>query len=674
MKKIKTTKGITLITLVITITILLILAGITLNVLWGEGGIINQAEKAKITNELATYKEQLDMFVKEKTIEDQTYEEESLTAGKTELQYNTKKEEGGNIKTVIPGISNEYLEKLEIIKGELLINTKDKREIEIAQSMGIEVNPYDITEEGELLSSNGNLLLMDRNGTITIPERVTKIGEGAFANVEGLKTIIIPSTVTIIETGAFRNNPTVETVIMQEKDGHGVEHIGAYAFMECPNLTTVQMPNTVKEMRSQAFYYCMNLRNINLSTGLDTIYNYTFAGCRNLTNVQLPEGIINVKDFAFGGCTNLETIEISSSVNSIAGTAFSNCNKLNNIKIDPENKSLELKNGILLGNDGKEMIIILEEAINNNTFTIPDTVATLRELQINRYNNIITTIEIPESVTSIEARFFPNSVTKVILLGDKPNYEIYNDAIYSKETADTDITMIRYYGSDATVNIKEGTKIIAQYCFNDKSLIKQINFPNSLEQISFLALNGCKSLKSITLGENVNQLDSTSIYGSGIEEIKLDANNQYYSIREGAICNGEKVNALYNKNGDIFISPIKVLGTIKTYEIPANTKEIINGQEVETKVTQIKQYAFHGQTKMDSIIIPNTVEKIEGSFNYCDSLLKIEIPNSVKEIYSSCFSNCINLKEIIIHNVEGSIKEQPWGCIYGDKAIHWVGK
>ena len=121
------------------------------------------------------------MYSVGKELENNGYLRDTLTAGKTKLSYNTKPEsEEGNIKTVISSISDENLEKLEIIKGELLINTKDINEIKVAQSLGIEVNPYDITEEGELLSSYGNLLLMSEDGTLTIPERVTKIGEGAF--------------------------------------------------------------------------------------------------------------------------------------------------------------------------------------------------------------------------------------------------------------------------------------------------------------------------------------------------------------------------------------------------------------------------------------------------------------------------------------------------------------
>ena len=44
-------KGITLIALVITIIVLLILAGVTINTLFGQNGIMQKANKAKIENE-----------------------------------------------------------------------------------------------------------------------------------------------------------------------------------------------------------------------------------------------------------------------------------------------------------------------------------------------------------------------------------------------------------------------------------------------------------------------------------------------------------------------------------------------------------------------------------------------------------------------------------------------
>ena len=58
-KKLKTSKGITLVALVVTIVVLLILAGVSISLVLGENGLITQAQEAKrktkeaSTNELA---------------------------------------------------------------------------------------------------------------------------------------------------------------------------------------------------------------------------------------------------------------------------------------------------------------------------------------------------------------------------------------------------------------------------------------------------------------------------------------------------------------------------------------------------------------------------------------------------------------------------------------------
>ena len=51
-------KGITLIALVITIIVLLILAGVSISMLTGENGILTQAQKAKNETETAAVKEE----------------------------------------------------------------------------------------------------------------------------------------------------------------------------------------------------------------------------------------------------------------------------------------------------------------------------------------------------------------------------------------------------------------------------------------------------------------------------------------------------------------------------------------------------------------------------------------------------------------------------------------
>ena len=62
-EKIKQKRGITLIALVVTIVVLIILAGISIGVLTGDNGIIDQAHTAKEDTEIASWEEQIDVAI-----------------------------------------------------------------------------------------------------------------------------------------------------------------------------------------------------------------------------------------------------------------------------------------------------------------------------------------------------------------------------------------------------------------------------------------------------------------------------------------------------------------------------------------------------------------------------------------------------------------------------------
>ena len=62
-EQLKRTKGITLIALVITIIVLLILAGVTIATLTGDNGILTKAQNAKTQNDKATAKEKVDLAI-----------------------------------------------------------------------------------------------------------------------------------------------------------------------------------------------------------------------------------------------------------------------------------------------------------------------------------------------------------------------------------------------------------------------------------------------------------------------------------------------------------------------------------------------------------------------------------------------------------------------------------
>ena len=647
-------RAISLITLVITIVVMIIISAAVVLTLFGENGIITRAKEARISSDLAVYKEELNMYILNKHTENPSFVNETLTAGEENLVYNTQPQgEKGNIKTVIKSLSDEYLGKLEIIKGELLINTKDKLEIEVAQKLGIEVNPYDIID-GVLISSNGNLLLMDeKTGTLTIPDTVEEIGEGAFSNLSGLKTIIIPSTVKRIAMNAFAYNSTLEQVIMQERekeDGtiEGVEYIGAYAFQDCENLITVQMANSVKEIEYQAFYHCEKLQNITLSDNIKVLKSHTFSDCTSLTKIELPKNLEEIEVRAFFKC-NLKEITLPKNLEKMGNDVFGQNKNLSIIKITEGNEIFEFDEtrGMLIQKNNelkeKDIVFMTDNALKSNTtLDVPEGVTGI-EVVLDSYN--IQTVKLPSSLKNIDADRLPKSVSKIELDPNNNTYVVEGDCLYTKDKKKLIICYIKDEIIEKT-DLAEELEIITPKAFKQATNLKNIELPDSVLSVEGYAFSNPK-IESIVLGEKVEYISPLFQGTNYLPQVSISSNNPNYSIEN---------NVLYNKD--------------KT-ELKAVLYNISGKYTVNSNVTKIGNSAFSNQHGMTEVELPNKLIEIGNSFNFCNGLEKIEIPSSVTSIHTNCFSNSSNLKEIRVHKKKGSIIGSPWGCIYGDKAIIW---
>lgn len=124
--------------------------------------------------------------------------------------------------------------------------------------------------------------------SITMPESIISIGEGAFSGCSNLTGIVIPNSVT---------------------------NIGAHAFSGCSGLTNVIIPNSVTNIGEQAFQECVALKNITLSSNLESISEMIFSGCTSLTSITIPESITNIEYGAFANCDSLENIHITNLAN-----------------------------------------------------------------------------------------------------------------------------------------------------------------------------------------------------------------------------------------------------------------------------------------------------------------------------------------------------------------------
>ncbi len=152
--------------------------------------------------------------------------------------------------------------------------------------------------------------------SVTIGKGVTIIGEQAFAGT-ALKSITIPDSVKEIGECAFIKCSSLESVTI----GKGVATIGEQAFVGTA-LKSITIPYNVKEIGDGAFIKCASLESVTIGKGVTIIGEYAFNGCTALKSITIPDNVKEIGKSAFVKCASLESVKIGSGVTVIGYQAF----------------------------------------------------------------------------------------------------------------------------------------------------------------------------------------------------------------------------------------------------------------------------------------------------------------------------------------------------------------
>ena len=392
MKKLKNKNGVTLIALAVTIIVMLILAGVTISTLTGNSGITTKASKAKTKSYLANIKEEYELYLSEKRMDDE-YDLDTLYANDKTIRYEGN-EVGTGIAEICSSIKKGDEKKFEIIKGKIYYVSQDKNVIPIAVELGFSINPYEITDSGVLKSSSMNLYLVDNDGHLDLSEyegKIKTIEAGAFSKVEiesginPLQSIVLPKGITTIGDDAFSYNTSLTSI----KIPNTVTSIGKRAFQGCTNLTSIEIPDTVTYIGDYCFSGCNRLQKIKLSKKIQTINQRLLQGCSSLTEIEIPKGVKSIGYAAFSSCSKLTTITLPASLTSLSGAAIARLNRLTEIKIADGNNSFKVAsdNNTITAGNGKNNIGI---SGSGNTLTSGNSSGTVN---INGDNNDVTLLD-----------------------------------------------------------------------------------------------------------------------------------------------------------------------------------------------------------------------------------------------------------------------------------------
>ena len=289
-------------------------------------------------------------------------------------------------------------------------------------------------------------------------------------------------------TLAVRSNPhgvkySGDIVIPSTRADLTVDAI-ASAFILCPDLTSVTIPNSVTIIGAHAFMGSNGLTSIDIPASVTGIGSNAFANCSNLNSVTLRNGLERIASEAFSGCTSLESIIIPATVNDIDDYIFDDCTALASITVDENNATYDSR---------ESCNAIIETATNRlvhgckNTF-IPNTVTALgRDAFYGR--TTLTEISIPTSVTSMEENVFYNTGLASIVVPSSITHIGNNAFANCQNLVKADIRStysnpsVSYYGDWESTNTEDGTTSSTTYYIDvEPYSLLDFNFTVSSEE------------------------------------------------------------------------------------------------------------------------------------------------------------------------------------------------
>ena len=172
---------------------------------------------------------------------------------------------------------------------------------------------------------------------ITLPARLTHIGDGAFYWCMKLTAITLPAGLTHIGDKAFEDCKKLTAITLPD----GLTHIGDGAFCGCRNLTTIILPDGLAHIGDGAFLRT-GIRNVishspyfMFSDGclIDKRNHKLVAFLSDQEQVVLPDGLICIGDMALDRCGSLTAITLPDGLIQIGNCALDGYGKLTDITL-----------------------------------------------------------------------------------------------------------------------------------------------------------------------------------------------------------------------------------------------------------------------------------------------------------------------------------------------------
>ena len=600
---------------------------------------------------------------------------------------------------------------------------------------------------------------------IKLPPYLKKLGHGCFLDCRSLKEIVIPSTVESIGGECFRECSSLQSIIFPSS----VTKIGKYALRQCSQLKELIVENKNCHIEGTFFFGCDALTKLQLPTinGYCTFipsydeklimerngiksYHFVFdaierkelkslefindekllqylISCYDYTSLYIPTTVTEIRKYFFWNLKNLKEIILPPHI-TVFDDEYSTLEnkKVNYIKYTDGRTSIENKvfysdykilktHGIHCKN-----IISCEDILNDfptdssitmryfndeNLLKLKNIPTNVTEIvNFNFLDESITSLSIPSTVKKITNSYFLNNkyFSNLVELKCYKNH-VENIHLIDKLRKLTKIEIIDGNLDDVLVrykyhlimkekgilfnNVDYIWKDIKKYGYKIPSIVKSID--NSYKNIYSINELINKKIVIRSLDKNINYFTipsyQTKLYDNmfcdnvylsqisipkGIKEVGINCFkncHSLFSIEYDNEMNGNSIKNCY------YLESIPV---IKSLEISNfENYSYLTSIKLSDSIEKIPTSCFNQCLMLKEFNIPSRCTEIDSfAFKLCISLTSIHIPKNVKKMNDGAFYCCYSLEKIVIDNPEIELGYNVFGFCNSIKEIIFNGE
>lgn len=474
-----------------------------------------------------------------------------------------------------------------------------------------------------------------QEGAIDIPasidvneDRYTVVGVGdkAFKGSKGLTEVSLPSTIRYVYRSAFEGTAFykdtlnwnhgelyIDSVLISVCPDStkakyyvrpGTTVIAVGALLDCKEMTTVFIPNTVTEIWAETFKGCKSLKKFHLGRGVKHIGRDAFLGTAIWDNEKAwKKGLLFIDTCLIAANNDIKPNQvIRPDARLMADGAFADNKRLKTIELSP-----------LFPEIGDETFV---RCPGLEKITLPSSVRRVGRMAFADCQNI-KLIVMSDSVMSIGDRAFSGC------------------------------TLLRKLHFPPLV-----TRIADGCCYRCATL-DDILWPDSLKEIGEGAFRECSQLIELKkLPEGLKKIGSGAFYAcTSLVEARIPSGVD--CVKEHTF---EGCSALRKV---VLTDAVTLLGDCSFRNCTA--LEVIN---MPTFLFRVGEYAFQNCTTFKGALLPDRVEDIaKGAFQNCPNIENFTLPLGTKYVEPFTFAGCKLLTEVEFHTGLKEIGESAFdGC------------